>query len=59
LVPRLGRGPLPEAVVALPVQDPVPTREIEAIWRSSSHAHPAIQRLVAEFALIAERATHA
>lgn len=33
LVPRLGRGPLPEGVVAVPVTDPVPLRRVQLVWR--------------------------
>lgn len=33
LVPRLGRGPLPDGVVAVPVTDPVPSRRVQLTWR--------------------------
>jgi DNA-binding transcriptional LysR family regulator len=42
LVPRLGRGPLPAAVVPVEVRDPVPTRLIELLWRESMSASPAL-----------------
>lgn len=47
LVPRLGRGPLPAAVVALPVTDPVPARHVQAVWRRSQGASPALQHVLA------------
>ncbi len=42
LVPRLGRGPLPPSVVAIPVTDPVPTRVIELLWRQSLSGSPTV-----------------
>ncbi|MWV57670.1 LysR family transcriptional regulator [Rathayibacter sp. VKM Ac-2754] len=42
LVPRLGREPLPEAVVAVPAVDPVSRRIVSAAWRRSSGANPAL-----------------
>jgi DNA-binding transcriptional LysR family regulator len=45
LVPRLGRGPLPDSVVAVPVTDPVPTRVIEIVWRASMSASPTVRHL--------------
>lgn len=48
LVPRLGRGALPQGVVAVGVRDPVPTRQITAVWRASGSAHPAVGFLVDE-----------
>jgi len=45
LVPRLGRGQLPEDVVAVEVTGPVPTRVIEMIWRDSMSASPAIRHV--------------
>ncbi len=47
LVPRLGRQPLGEDLVAIPVRDPVPTREIIALHRSSMSESPAIQAVLA------------
>ncbi|GAA4998882.1 LysR family transcriptional regulator [Kitasatospora paranensis] len=41
LVPRLGRGPLPPAVVARPVL-PEPTRRVYALWRTQASRRPAI-----------------
>jgi DNA-binding transcriptional LysR family regulator len=63
LVPRLGRGPLPDEVVAVPVTDPVPTRVIELLWRDSlsvSHTLRHVRaRLHALFAQgLVERSTH-
>lgn len=45
LVPRLGRGALPETVVAVPVTEPVPTREITLAWRESADANPTVRLL--------------
>ncbi len=45
LVPRLGRGPLPPGVVAVPVTDPVPTRMIEVLWRESASASPSVRHV--------------
>ncbi|MFG3286528.1 LysR family transcriptional regulator [Streptomyces sp. NPDC048111] len=45
LIPRLGRGTLPETVVALPL-DPVPTRRLYALWRTGASRRPAITATV-------------
>lgn len=45
LVPRLGRGVLPESVVAVEVAGPSPTRVIEMIWRDSMSASPAVRHV--------------
>lgn len=45
LVPRLGRGPLPDGVVAVGVRDPVPIRQLQAVWRTTQRAHPAVRHL--------------
>src|SRR3954447_21285393 len=45
LVPRLGRGPLPAEVVAVPLTDPVPTRVIEVLWRESTSASPTLRHV--------------
>jgi DNA-binding transcriptional LysR family regulator len=45
LVPRLGRGPLPAEVVAVPLVDPVPTRVIELLWRDSMSASPTLRHV--------------
>jgi molybdate transport repressor ModE-like protein len=42
LVPRLGRGRLPDSVVAVRVLDPVPTRRVDVHWRASMGESPAI-----------------
>jgi DNA-binding transcriptional LysR family regulator len=47
LVPRLGRAPLGGDLVAVPVTDPVPTREILAVHRASMSDSPAIKALLA------------
>ena len=46
LVPRLGRGPLPPGVAAVPVHDPVPTRTITAVWRRTMGESPALTAVV-------------
>lgn len=47
LVPRLGRGTLPESVVAVPVHDPEPTRRVDVHWRASMAAAPAVAAVLA------------
>jgi DNA-binding transcriptional LysR family regulator len=47
LVPRLGRSPLPANTRAVAVTDPVPEREVLAVWRRSQGRSPAIGALVA------------
>ncbi|MCD4526243.1 LysR family transcriptional regulator [Nocardioides sp. cx-173] len=47
LVPRLGRQPLGDDVVALPAADPVPTREVLALHRRSMTASPAVAAVLA------------
>jgi len=51
LVPRLGRSPLGEGLVAVGVKDPVPTREVSALYRASMAESPAIRALVAALTL--------
>jgi DNA-binding transcriptional LysR family regulator len=46
LVPRLGRSPLPENTRAVDVVDPVPEREVIAVWRRSQGRSPAVRALV-------------
>lgn len=46
LIPRLGRAPLGEELVALAVHDPVPTREVIALHRRSMAGLPAVQALL-------------
>ncbi|HEY3004255.1 MAG TPA: LysR family transcriptional regulator [Kribbellaceae bacterium] len=46
LIPRLGRGPLPAGVVAVPLR-PAPTRRIYAIWRTIAMRRPAVAVTVA------------
>jgi DNA-binding transcriptional LysR family regulator len=41
LLPRLGRGPMPDGVVAVPLQ-PAPSRRIYAVWREITARRPAI-----------------
>ncbi|MFE4871044.1 LysR family transcriptional regulator [Streptomyces sp. NPDC056682] len=45
LVPRLGRGALPEGVTALRLE-PVPTRRLYALWRTGAARRPAITATV-------------
>ncbi|MCW2842270.1 MAG: LysR family transcriptional regulator, partial [Nocardioides sp.] len=42
LVPRLGRQPLGDELVALRAHDPEPTREIVAVHRRSMTESPAV-----------------
>lgn len=45
LVPRLGRGPLPDRVAVRPL-DPVPVRGLFALWRTGASRRPAITETV-------------
>lgn len=45
LVPRMGRGPVPETILVLNVE-PAPTRQVYAVWRSATGARPALQAAV-------------
>lgn len=47
LVPRLGREPLGDDLVAVPAEDPVPTRSIVAVHRRSMAGSPAVRAVVA------------
>ncbi len=46
LIPRLGRAPLGDDLAAVPVADPVPSREIVALHRGSMSDSPAIAALL-------------
>ncbi len=46
LVPRLGRGPLSDGVRAVPVRDPLPTRDVVAVHRRTMAGSPAVRALV-------------
>ncbi|TDU88313.1 DNA-binding transcriptional LysR family regulator [Kribbella voronezhensis] len=46
LLPRLGRGPLPPGVVAVPLQ-PAPSRRLYAVWRTATTRRPAIAATLA------------
>jgi DNA-binding transcriptional LysR family regulator len=46
LIPRLGRSPLGGDLAAVPVADPVPSREILALHRASMRESPAIRALL-------------
>jgi DNA-binding transcriptional LysR family regulator len=46
LIPRLGRQPLPDDVVAVAAHDPVPTREILALHRRSMTDSPAVRAVL-------------
>jgi DNA-binding transcriptional LysR family regulator len=50
LVPRLGRAPLGPDLTAVPVADPVPSREIVALHRASMGDSPAIAALLTALA---------
>ncbi|MGW0823649.1 LysR family transcriptional regulator [Streptomyces sp. NPDC002845] len=45
LIPRLGRGPLPEGVVEVAL-DPMPVRRLYALWRTGASRRPAIAETV-------------
>ncbi|MFF8932574.1 LysR family transcriptional regulator [Streptomyces longwoodensis] len=45
LIPRLGRGPLPEGVVEVRL-DPLPVRRLYALWREGAARRPAIAETV-------------
>jgi DNA-binding transcriptional LysR family regulator len=45
LIPRLGRGPLPDGVVQVSL-DPVPVRRLYALWRTGAARRPAIAEMV-------------
>ncbi|MEV5505221.1 LysR family transcriptional regulator [Streptomyces orinoci] len=45
LVPRLGRGPLPAGVRALPLR-PMPVRRVSAYWRTGAARRPSITETV-------------
>lgn len=46
LVPRLGRGELPDGLVAVEARDPVPTRDVIAVHRRTMADSPAVRALV-------------
>lgn len=50
LVPRLGRSPLGPELVALTVQDPVPTRDVLVVHRRSMAGSPAVAAVLASLA---------
>ncbi len=54
LVPRLGRGALPDAVVAVTVRDPEPQRRVDAHWRASMSDSPAVTAVRAALAAVAK-----
>ena len=45
LVPRMGRGAVPDTVRVLPVE-PAPTRQVYAVWRAATGTRPALQAAV-------------
>ncbi|NEB79041.1 LysR family transcriptional regulator, partial [Streptomyces sp. SID14478] len=45
LIPRLGRGPLPQGVVAVGL-DPMPRRRLYALWRTGTSRRPAVAETV-------------
>ncbi|MEJ1110868.1 MULTISPECIES: LysR family transcriptional regulator [unclassified Kribbella] len=49
LIPRLARPPLGDGLVSRPLRRP-PKREVNAAWRRSANASPAIQAVLAELA---------
>ncbi|EWT02970.1 LysR family transcriptional regulator [Intrasporangium oryzae NRRL B-24470] len=55
LVPRLGRGPLPDGVVAVPIVKPVSERTVSLVWRGTMTASPALAAAVEALAAEASR----
>jgi DNA-binding transcriptional LysR family regulator len=55
LVPRLGRGALPANVVAVPVRDPVPTRQLLVVTRATMASSPALNHIHQALAAAAGR----
>jgi DNA-binding transcriptional LysR family regulator len=55
LVPRLGRGTLPDAVAALAVRDPEPNRRVDVHWRASMSDSPAVTAVRAALASLGRR----
>ncbi|MBM7519654.1 LysR family transcriptional regulator [Nocardioides nitrophenolicus] len=49
LIPRMGRAPLGEDLVAVPVTDPEPVRLIDALHRRTMTESPAVQAVLAAF----------
>ena len=45
LVPRMGRGPVPDSVRVLTIE-PTPVRQVYAVWRSAMSTRPALQAAV-------------
>lgn len=56
LVPRLGRGPLADGVVALPMDDPVSERTVSLVWRRTMAERPALGAVVDVLAEVAAEA---
>jgi DNA-binding transcriptional LysR family regulator len=50
LVPRLGRQPLGDELVAVPAHDPEPTRDVIAVHRRSMAESPAVRAVLAALA---------
>jgi DNA-binding transcriptional LysR family regulator len=46
LVPRLGRGALPDEVMAVPITQPVSARTVTVVWRSTMGTSPALNAVV-------------
>ncbi|MCW2780394.1 MAG: DNA-binding transcriptional regulator, LysR family [Marmoricola sp.] len=46
LIPRLGRGELPSDTRAIRIKDPVPEREIIAVWRRTQDRSPAVRAII-------------
>lgn len=53
MLPRLGRPPLPDGVVAVPVVDPSPTRHLHVLWRDTMAHSPSVQDITARLARLA------
>ncbi len=52
LLPRLGRERLPDGVRAVPVVEPTPQRQVQAVWRRASAENPARRHVPRELARV-------
>lgn len=55
VAPRLGRGPVPQGAVTVPLSEPV-RRHVYAVWREDADRRPSIRAVVAALEESAERA---
>ncbi|WP_418063522.1 LysR family transcriptional regulator [Pimelobacter simplex] len=52
LVPRMGRAPLGDDLVAVPVAEPAPVRLVDALHRRTMSESPAVQAVLAAFSRV-------